>query len=421
MNTLLQLPHGCYLSRNRNGEPFTIVPTNWQSEKVSTKKPWYIFYRFYDPRVNTKGKQVFIKRMNEFRDRAERQAATVALLKNERDNLLKGYNPIKGLFEPIIVTNPDAITPDTPFITALRMALNRLKVENNTRIDINSKIKYLEQAALHLNFDVLPVKEIRRSHIKQILERIEVICKGSFSDYTYNTYLSKLSILFTELLDWEAAETNPVRDMKKRKWTPQPKRILTRQECEIIDDFVYQFDKRFHRLIHIFHASGARTTEIFRIQGEHVDLKNQVFKVYIKKGRAGRWVEKPIKNVVLPFWVDAMKNCGPKDFVFSKGLEPGPIAINAKQAHKRWARHIQGKRLGKKEKQAKQVKEKLHIDCSWYRLKHLHTERTAAKYGIGLAAAQNSHQSLVVTMNYAVGEKERMLEQQKANDIKFAG
>ena len=93
-----------------------------------------------------------------------------------------------------------------------------------------------------------------------------------------------------------------------------------------------------------------------------------------------------------------MEGCGSKDFIFSKGLKPGPKGIRADQISRRWRVHI---------------KKKLGITCDFYSLKHLNTDQTSARLGLSLASAHNSHKSTAITMTYAVNEKERMHEQLK--------
>jgi integrase len=150
--------------------------------------------------------------------------------------------------------------------------------------------------------------------------------------------------------------------------------------------------------IHIFFHSGSRTTEILRVQGEHVDLKKQKVKYLVLKGQQNELVERTIKDIALPLWQFAMEGCGPKDFIFSSGLKPGPKAIRAEQISRRWRTHI---------------KKKLGIACDFYSLKHLNTDQTSAILGLNAAAAHNSHKSTIITQTYAVNEKERQHEQLK--------
>jgi hypothetical protein len=60
--TMIQLPFSCYCTELK------VHPKNWQLQKVSVKKNWYVFYWFYDPNFlnDSKfkyGKLVVIKRI----------------------------------------------------------------------------------------------------------------------------------------------------------------------------------------------------------------------------------------------------------------------------------------------------------------------------------------------------------------------
>jgi integrase len=158
------------------------------------------------------------------------------------------------------------------------------------------------------------------------------------------------------------------------------------------------------RFIHIFFHSGSRTTEILRVQGEHVDLKRQKVKYLVLKGQEYQWVERTIKNVALSLWQQAMEGCGPQDYVFSKGLKPGAKPIRAEQISRRWRTHI---------------KKKLGISCDFYSLKHLNTDQTSALLGLKEASIHNSHKSTGITMTYAVTEKERIHQKIKEIDNQF--
>ena len=71
-----------------------VYPKNWISAKVSIKKDWYVYYRFYDPVFKEnptykKGKLVVIKGMNQFKTIIERQKETQRIIENELEKLSK--------------------------------------------------------------------------------------------------------------------------------------------------------------------------------------------------------------------------------------------------------------------------------------------------------------------------------------------
>jgi site-specific recombinase XerC len=386
---MILLPNGCECNEPK------VSPSNWESPKAPLKKNWYIYYRYYDPMEKAKypkGKLRIIKGMNEAKTVSERQEIVKALIHLELGELKTlGFNPI--LEKHVAPLNTlHSINPDTPLIQALQGALSKAKFGERTYADIKSVLKYLEKAALLLRLDYLAVKDTRPSHLLLLLEQCGKI-KDNWSANTYNAYLKYLSILFGQLLQHQAVEFNPARDLKKKKNTKKLREILSLEECLQIDTFTKSYDEALWRFIHIFFHSGSRTTEILRVQGEHVSLKKQKVKYLVLKGQQHEWVERTIKDIALPFWQKALENCGSKDYVFSVGLKPGEKAIRAEQISRRWRTHL---------------KKKLGIKCDFYSLKHLNTDQTAALHDLRTASAHNSHKSTKTTLAYAVNEKERV-------------
>lgn len=398
---MILLPNGCKCSEPK------VSPSNWQSPKASLKKSWYIYYRFYDPTQQgayPKGKLRIIKGMNEAKTIQERQSITEALINLELSEL-------KGLgFNPILekhVTPLEArrsISKETPFVEALRIAFEKAAYVGKTYTDIKSVLKYIETAALHLRLDYVAIGEIRPSHILLLMEQCGKD-KDRWTANTHNVYLKYLSILFGQLLQHQAVEFNPVRDIKKKKTVKNLRAVLSPAECRKVDEFTKDFDQKLWRFIHIFFHSGSRTTEILKVRGEHVNLKTQKVKYLVLKGQQHQWVERTIKDIALPLWNEALKGCRAKDYVFSKGLKPGDTSIRSEQITRRWRTHIKGK---------------LGIDCDFYSLKHLNTDQTSALLDLKTASAHNSHKSTRTTLTYAVNEKERVHQKLKSVQNSFA-
>jgi len=265
------LPNGCKCSELK------VNPANWESPKASIRKPWFIYYRFYDPQQKEsypKGKLRVIKGMNETKTLEERQTLVRALISVEMNQLKNlGFNPISERHE-LPISADSIVHPATPFIQALRQAFGRANYAGQTFLDIRSVLKYIEKAAVLLRFDYIPVKDIRPSHLLLLLDQCGTL-KEKWTGNNYNTYVKYLSMLFGHLLQYRAVEFNPARDIKKKKPIKNHRSILTPEECREIDQFTREYDERLWMFIHIFFHSGSRTTEILRVQGEHVNLKKQ--------------------------------------------------------------------------------------------------------------------------------------------------
>lgn len=461
--------NGCYRSEIK------VTPANWRTTKASVKVPWRIHYRFYDPEFKDhpklkKGKQGLIRGMNHVNTLEERQAITKKLIDDEK-NLLDslGFNPITEIYmapaEPAEIqpVEQEEITSETGLIKALRLALKCISpdpendksgIDEDTVTDMNSVLKYFERSAIKLIKAALPLKDVQRRDITQILDncknltvtkvinkkvlvndkwkvekemkfgkmapvKVEISIPKIWTENQFNHYRKYLLILYSELERQEVVEYNPIEKIPVKDTAPEDpdssqRKFLELQLRKEIDMSLRINYPEFHRLVNIFFHSGARRKEIMKVQGRHVDLPGQRFKVLVNKGKK-RWVWKPIKDIALPFWVEALKGCGPEDYVFSIGLTPGLKPINAKQVTRRWNEHI---------------KKKLGIDKNFYWLKHTHTTEIRTELekvipeqqALQQVADHNSHTSgAMVVKIYDVDNDKR--EHKKVKGIKnsFAG
>ncbi|MGN6438405.1 MAG: site-specific integrase [Agriterribacter sp.] len=397
---MLQLPNNC-----RAGN-FSYSPKNWNTSKANTKIPWLISYWFYDDNVNTR-KRIKMKGMNRFTDLAQRQATVRIIVAKELELIKAGVNRISQ--EAWISTESTDLSEHTHFPIALDMAFKNLRVEKSTKDDIESCLKYLKLAINELEFTTIPISDIKRKHIKSILNRcgeiklrkIEYYKKGGkpkpqWSDNTYNHYRKYLSVLFKELLENDAVDVNPVRDISKRKTIKKIRITLTMDERKKVDKFLREKHYNQWRFLHIFFHAGARLTEIMKLKKADVDLENQRYKSVVLKGRAGREIWRPIKNLALPLWKEVYYEAAADQFLFSKYLKPGDLAINPHQISRWWRKH---------------VKIPMKIKADFYSLKHSNTTEIMDVLSAKEAATLNGHTSETMVINiYDVKRENRVNE-----------
>ena len=400
---MILLPFSCYCTELK------VVPNNWANKNSSIKKDWYIYYRFYDPNYKEhpkfkQGKLVVIKRMNQFKTILERQESTRTIILQELEKLkIRAFNPItsKNLQDDSLELD---IEPSTPFCKALLMAEKRISASPTTKRDLKSILKFVSNSATQLGYSDIPIKSISRKHLKQLLAHIEMVYGESA--HRYNKIRSYLMILFNELVELEACEINPIRDLSKKKSIQRVRNLPNIENRETINKYLQQNHYRFWLFMHIFFHSGARLTEIMKVKRTDVNLSNQSFKITIQKGTINKEVIRPIKKIALPYWEEAIFSASSDDYIFSKGLEPGKEPIQSYQITKRWNRHI---------------KKKLGIKEDFYSLKHLNLDQTAEILGIADASQMASHTSTEITTKYyAIGEKQRQIERLKNIENKFA-
>ena len=394
---MIKLPFSCYCTELK------VHPKNWQLQKTSLKKGWYVYYRFYDPNFLNDpkfkyGKLVVIKRMNQFKTIEDRQRDTKLIIAEETGKLKnQAYNPITNNCTEIVTPQID-ISPSTGFIVALTLAERRISASVSTKRDLRSILRYVSKAAGQLEYSELPISVISRKHIKQLLAQID--STHGESAHRYNKVRSYLMILYKELIELETVEVNPLRDLSKKKSIQRIRKLPSNENRQIINEYLQQHQYRFWVFMHIFFHSGARLTELMKVKRSDVYIQEQYFIITIKKGRVFKEVKRPIKNIALQYWEKAIEFAHREDFIFSKGLIPGNTEIQSYQITKRWNLHI---------------KKKLGIKEDFYSLKHLNLDETAELLGINDASAMASHTSTAVTLkHYAVNETSRQNERLKA-------
>jgi integrase len=394
---MIILPNGCHCSE------LTVTPKDWKTCKVSAMaRNWHIQYYFYDPALK-KRKFVLVKGMNRFKTIKERREATGQLIENELYQLKeKGFNPITGKF---FIEFVSGIDPRTGFIEALWKAYDMLKLEAMTLVDVRSLIKFLDIASKKMGIERMEIRDVKRRHLRQLLEMIKEY-KKSYSAYSYNNSRAYLMMLYKKLLEQDAVEINPVKDIPKQKLTIKIKEILSPDERLKIDSHLKKVNPDYRRFIHIFFHSGSRKTEMVRLKVADVDLRKQVFKLLIKKGRQWREVLRPIKNIALDFWKEQLKDASQNDYVFSSNFKPGKTKTTTKRMSNKWKEY---------------VKEGLGIDIDFYSLKHLNLDEVSSILDAEAAAKMAGHTSTVITLkHYLVNEEERKMDKLRKVNNDFA-
>lgn len=398
---MISLPNNCYCS-----EP-VVIPKNWkQLKKISG--PWRIHCRFYDPSVLDETGKIKVfhinkKSINILNQIDARKQVAQTSLRELRQALVMGYNP---RHKKIIANrNTHEIEPTSFFIEAFRRAISRLKILDKTKKQMTYQVNAIEKITKQLGYQHLQISEVRRKHIIFLLDSIREN-NPRFTDNTFNKYRTYLSILFDELLQVDAIDSNPIRDIKKKSVEQKERETLTPAQRKYVNEYLKENYPDFHRFLHIFFHSGSRITELLKLKGSDVDLQAQKFKREIKKGRKTRIEWTPIKNIALPYWSEAVQNCtSTNDFLFSVGLKGGTKRIQPYQITKRWYRLIKQKGIA---------------TADFYSLKHLNSTEMVDHLSEQAAAILNGHQSTAMVRKiYDTKQKDREHEKIKGVNNAF--
>lgn len=409
----IQLLNGCSCSK------FTVHPSNWKEAGADPDITWYINYRFYDPAF-PKPKQVLVKGMNIYSTLRDKRKTTEELLAVEKHAIVeKGYNPITGLFmvevlvepEPPLQERTEPILPEDGLWRAIIFA-RTTKVydpETNTHKEVDSYLRKIMKAAQLLQLHTKPIGEFRRRDLLAIFKKAEEV--KEWSCYSFNNCIGYIKPLFDILTLYEAMDANPVIGIPRRgnPKGDEMRSVMNADQRKLVDEHLKRTDRRFWLFMHIFFHSGAREIELLRLKRSDLDIKNQTFKVLVKKGNkkiSARTETKTIKDIAMPFWIEYLNGYDDGEFIFSRKFIPGKSSIS-----RDWLTHYW----------QKTVKIPLSIDEDFYSLKHLNFDETTQLLGMEAAAAFVGHTTTQMgKKHYAVGEKQRELDKLKKIGNSFA-
>lgn len=382
-----------------------VHPENWKTltSQKSLQLDWRVECKFYDPKFKEKYPKGFLfrKKINRYRTLDERKAVIQVLLQ-EIPKLFeeKGYNPItKKYLIPEEKPATGTLHPKLNFIEALKIAYPLLSVSDGVKKEIRRIVAKVEQYAISLNIDVA-ICEIHSGHIRDLLDPI------GLTPNEYNKFLTHLSIVISDLVEKRMIFHNPIRDIKKKKTVKKIRETLELDELNNIFQILKKDNYTFFRYGMIFFHSGARSSELFRVQKKDVNLAKQEYKVTILKGSVSKEVIKVILPNTLGFWTEIVNECtNDDDYLFTRGLKPSQLSIQASQITKRW------KRL---------VKDKYNITADFYALKHLFLDELdkASNPVMNLSKGMASHQTNVTEKVYLVGREKRKNEVLKNIQLK---
>ena len=371
---------------------FWVSPANWQkATKKDLDKEWYVQCVFFDPRFEKKYPKGFPyrKKANKPQTIEERKAMISFLLKNIPKQLNDGYNPI---IKKYMHLQKEGLYPDLHFIEAFRRALEIKTGTKSHLYNIKCAIDRLEKASEVLEMQNIKVKDLRRVDLKRMLDWLQL------PDKYYNRFVIYFSSLYRELIEYECCESNITRDIYPKKTFKEPRLVLEKSELDKVKEHLEEHYPDFYRYMMIFLYSGARNTELFRLQRKDVDLDKQEFVILLEKGGQYKRCTKVILGPALEYWQDVCSECkSPDDYLFALNFVPSKKMGHTEIVTRFWKRN---------------VKDKLGVDADFYALKHYMLDNLDSDTAMLLASHTNKNTTAIYQVNKAKKERE-MLKQLK--------
>jgi site-specific recombinase, phage integrase family len=365
-----------------------VSPANWQkATKKDLDKDWYVQCVFFDPRFEKKYPKGFPyrKKANRPNTIEERKAMISFLLKNIPQQLDNGFNPI---LKKYVSVHKEGLYPELHFIEAFRRALE-IKVGTKKHLyEIQCAINRLEKACEALDLQAVKIKDLRRVDLKRMLDWLRL------SDKYYNRFVIYFSSLYRELIEYECCESNITRDIYPKKVIKEARTILTADELTKVKNHVRFINPDFYRYMMIFLYSGARNTELFRLQRKDVDLEKQEFVILLEKGGQYKRCTKVILSPALELWKEICSKCkSDNDYLFALDFVPNKKMGHTEIVTRFWKRH---------------VKDKLGIEADFYALKHYMLDNLDSDTAMLLASHTNQSTTAIYQVNKAKRERERL-------------
>ena len=369
-----------------------VSPANWQkATKKDLDKDWYVQCIFFDPRYEKKYPKGFPyrKKANKPQTIEERKALISFLLKNIPQQFNNGYNPITKKYMNL---RDEGLYPDLLFIEAFKRALEIKSGTKSHLYNIKRAIERLEEASEALGMQYIKIKDLRRVDLKIMLDYLQL------PDKYYNKFVIYLSSLYRVLIEYECCESNITRDIYPKKTFKEPRLVLEKNELDRIKELLEETHPEFYRYMMIFLYSGARNTELFRLQRKDVDLDKQEFVILLEKGGQYKRCTKVILTPALEHWKEVCEECqSPDDYLFALNFVPSKKMGNTEIVTRFWKRN---------------VKDKLGIEADFYALKHYMLDNLDSDTAMLLASHTNKNTTAIYQVNKAKKDRE-MLKQLK--------
>jgi site-specific recombinase, phage integrase family len=369
-----------------------VSPANWQkATKKDLDKDWYVQCIFFDPRYEKKYPKGFPyrKKANKPQTIEERRALISFLLKNIPQQFNNGYNPITKKYMNL---RDEGLYPDLLFIEAFKRALEIKSGTKSHLYNIKRAIERLEEASEALGMQYIKVKDLRRVDLKIMLDYLQL------PDKYYNKFVIYFSSLYRVLIEYECCESNITRDIYPKKTFKEPRLVLEKNELDKIKELLEETHPEFYRYMMIFLYSGARNTELFRLQRKDVDLDKQEFVILLEKGGQYKRCTKVILTPALEYWKEVCEECqSPDDYLFALNFVPSKKMGHTEIVTRFWKRN---------------VKDKLGIEADFYALKHYMLDNLDSDTAMLLASHTNKNTTAIYQVNKAKKDRE-MLKQLK--------
>lgn len=368
-------------------------------------KRWYVWFRFNN--VLRK----YELDINNHATYEARMEAAIVLREAIKLKLKSGWNPVadKVLFAPEL--------PKMNICEGLDFALDKMKsrLAPKTFSGYKGSVNFIKESAKRLKFNKINIQNISRRQIKSMLEDIKI--KRNWSAHAYNKNIGHLKSVFSELIEYEIIENNPLVGIRSLKYNKPIKELITPSEQTQIIKHLSQVHPTFLRFVKVLYQTGIRPKELLLLKVKNIDLENELIFVSKEVSKNAKDGLVPIKNDILNDLSEVIEGKNPDYYLFGSPRKKGGI-YNLKKSYLPSPNPT--KRDTATNHWKKWIKDDLGIEKNMYDLKHK-SANDMLFAGVPLDSIKTiyRHSSEKITEIYANQINKKRFNDVKSKEIKF--
>jgi integrase len=293
------------------------------------KKEWFVYFSYLNPTTGKFQRFKEFKGINRFHTIKERTEHALMLQEAINIELKNGFNPFSLAEDPFTKN----------FSEALDYALSKksMSVSDRTNIEYKSQLKFIKDAIKHCYLDEVPITQIKRANIKQVLYWLQ----ANKSTNTYNKYLLVLKTLFSVLVEDELIEFSPVHGIKAQKKHETPGYVsFDAKTKETVRNLMYADSFAFGLIGETIYETGIRPNEVLSLKWENINYDELTITVPGISSKNNKIRIVPVKQSLIDKYKrhELDNNCPKTWYIFSDKLtfESGEIKLHRNRLSDRW-------------------------------------------------------------------------------------
>lgn len=234
----------------------------------STGDKWFVWFRYRDEKSGKM--KLIIKKgganysdFNQKEKLSQLQALRKALLYKLE---VQGWNPITNTCNVPKERDIDLeLLRSMGLNDAIEFALSKCSVATKTKVDYRCTARFFKTAAEHFDIHKKAISDVKRIHVKSMLEHLHKT--RSWSNHAYNKNIGNLRAILDRLIEWDILEINPAGKIKTLKKMESEKYVpITKEEKQIIAAYLKEHHFRFFVFLMIIYHTGVRPKEILALK-----------------------------------------------------------------------------------------------------------------------------------------------------------